>query len=239
MIHYESLFQACRELFGEEVCISHDFLHYLQPCGIKSAFRRKAKETHPDAHFGSSVGSSGHAEGFRKARSAYDLLNDFLSQRERSYAKGPVRGATTGSYTSSRRDTAGFFEGSIPQSFLQIGRYLYYRQVITFRDLLHALAWQRSNRKRIGTIARSRGWLGPSEVNFIMSSAVPGRFGEKAVKLGLLNDRQVKLLLLEQKSTRQLLGQYFIQNKLLTPNELDILLRDLRRHNFQVRKMPA
>ena len=42
------LFQACETIFGSEVKVSNDFLEYLQPIGIKTAYRKRAFETHPD-----------------------------------------------------------------------------------------------------------------------------------------------------------------------------------------------
>lgn len=42
------LFQACETIFGPEVNVSIEFLEYLQPIGIKTAYRKRALETHPD-----------------------------------------------------------------------------------------------------------------------------------------------------------------------------------------------
>jgi hypothetical protein len=42
------LFQACETIFGPEVNVSIDFIEYLQPMGIKTAYRKRALETHPD-----------------------------------------------------------------------------------------------------------------------------------------------------------------------------------------------
>ena len=41
------VFRACRTLFGPELCLSHDFLNYLQPDGVRSAYRKRAKSVHP------------------------------------------------------------------------------------------------------------------------------------------------------------------------------------------------
>lgn len=42
------LYDACGVLFGPQVDISFEFFRYLQPSGLKDAFRKKALETHPD-----------------------------------------------------------------------------------------------------------------------------------------------------------------------------------------------
>jgi hypothetical protein len=45
---HSELYHACRILFGTELQCSPEFLDYLQISGVKSAFRRRAMETHPD-----------------------------------------------------------------------------------------------------------------------------------------------------------------------------------------------
>ena len=42
------LFNACRTIFGSQVNVSTEFLRYLQPVGVKSAYKKRALETHPD-----------------------------------------------------------------------------------------------------------------------------------------------------------------------------------------------
>ncbi len=46
------LFRSCEILFGPELRISSEFLDYLEVNGVKSAFRKRALETHPDRHAG-------------------------------------------------------------------------------------------------------------------------------------------------------------------------------------------
>ena len=72
------LFQACATIFGPEIKISYDFLKYLQPVGIKTAYRKKAFELHPDRN------SDQHAEQlFRELNEAYALLTD--ADKRRNY----------------------------------------------------------------------------------------------------------------------------------------------------------
>ncbi len=42
------LFEACETIFGPDVNLSIEFLEYLHPVGIKTAYRKRALETHPD-----------------------------------------------------------------------------------------------------------------------------------------------------------------------------------------------
>lgn len=234
-MQYENLFDACRELFGSELDMSRDFLHYLQHSGIKSAFRRKAKETHPDTFSGHTVQvQAAQAEQFCKARTAYEMLCRFISQREAVPARRPARQPAERPRYQAAMDNGEYCRSEIPQRPLQIGRYLYYCRVITFRELTHALAWQRGTRRPLGAIAREWGWMTASQVGAVMVSRLPGRFGDKALRLGFLDHSRLRLLLMEQKLRHRRIGHYFIERRLVTSRELDLYLRELRLHNLRV-----
>ena len=83
-LHSETaVFNACRTLFGKEVNLSRDFLNYLQPSGAKTAFRSRAKAHHPDAHASASKNiRNQQTERFREIRQAYDLIIEFLENRQ-------------------------------------------------------------------------------------------------------------------------------------------------------------
>ena len=78
------LFNACQVLFGHEVSINRQFLDYLQLAGVKSAYRRKAFETHPDM-----LAGKGHdnpkqgADLFLAVQKAYENLTTYLDARAR------------------------------------------------------------------------------------------------------------------------------------------------------------
>ena len=103
--------------------------------------------------------------------------------------------------------------------------------MISFQELLQAVSWQRSSRGSLGLIAREWGWMTAAEVFTVITAKVPGRFGEKAIRLGLLDPARLQMILMEQKIRHQRIGQYFVQSKLLTPQELNVLLKELRLHN--------
>jgi hypothetical protein len=235
---YDHLFEACRELFGPEIETGPEFLHYLQSSGIKSAFRRKAKETHPE-HFAQKPLhlQDLHAAEFCRVKSAYEALSLFVSQREQS-AAGARRSQAWPRYRQPSGKSAGgeYGSASVPGRVLQLGRYLYYRKVISFVELLQAISWQRSCRGPVGLIAREWGWMSAADVFAVVSAEMPGRFGEKAIKLGMLNSVRLKMILVEQKLRHRRIGQYFLQSKMLTSGELDGYLRDLRLHNSRFGK---
>ncbi|WP_306547949.1 J domain-containing protein [Desulfobulbus sp.] len=80
----QQLLRACTVLFGAEVMVSRGFLDYLQLSGLKSAYRRRALETHPDGD--RTASSACDAAKFFEVREAYARLLDFLRRRDGSGA---------------------------------------------------------------------------------------------------------------------------------------------------------
>ncbi len=241
--------RACRTLFGDHVDISRDFLYYVQPSGVKSAYRKKAKETHPDLFAGDPVHiQQKQTELFRGILQAYDVLNLFFKQRESAaWRPGVVR---THSYrakkqaapkaASPERPAPGqgdeiYYNGPVPRRRLRIGQYLYYRGKITFGSLIKAVIWQRRQRPSFGDIAVQWGMLDSEGVKRTFNlCGRPRLFGEKAVELGLLTVFQVNTILLYQQSQQDRMGTYFVQHNILSQNELERLVLDLKQHNAEI-----
>jgi hypothetical protein len=240
-----TVLQACRTLFGPGTDISRGFLHYIQPDGARSAYRKKAKETHPDFYCteDSSIQQQQTAL-FRDILDAYDIINRFFKEREEGLwtasfdtAPRPDRKETDHAW-SSRPRSAGrqsgddHYQGPVPLRVLEFGRYLYYTGNISFGALIGALAWQRMQRPVIGSIALRWGWLGKASIERITAApAMPGRFGEKAVRLGLLSDFQIRTLLYYQRTQQERIGKYFVLGKILTAERLEHLARKMYEHN--------
>jgi hypothetical protein len=248
--------QACQTLFGKDVDITRDFLSYVQPSGVKSAYRKKAKETHPDL-FAADSPSLQQMKTilFREILRAYHVLTLFFKQREEGAwnpaprVPRPHRRGREDRQTAPPSGTAGarqggtsYFRGSVPFRTLQIGQYLYYRGKISFEALINALIWQRKQRPSLGDIALRWGLIDPGGIKQISGSCErPRRFGEKAVEMGLLTIFQVNTILLYQRSQQDRLGKYFILNQTLFPEELERLALELKEHNVRVlaNSMPA
>ena len=80
---HRELFRSCEILFGRELQVSADFLDYLQESGVKSAFRRRAMETHPDRQVGKDLqAQSENIALFYSVRQAYENLLEFLREKE-------------------------------------------------------------------------------------------------------------------------------------------------------------
>lgn len=127
-----------------------------------------------------------------------------------------------------------FYEGDVPRKQLPLGMYLYYTKQISFQMLAHALAWQRDLRPSMGTLAKAWKWLDDGDIEWILkATAIPGKFAERACRMGYLTHQQSNLLLIQQRSMQPQVGQYFIANGVLSPAQLNLVLRDLARHNHQ------
>ncbi|HUJ17214.1 MAG TPA: J domain-containing protein [Nitrospirota bacterium] len=245
--------QACQTLFGDHVNISRDFLSYLQPSGVKSAYRKKVKENHPDFFTSDPLPIQQKQTAlFRDILQAYDVLTLFFQQREKDAYKPAPAAARQHQPRPRKQDAAhstaasdapprakgddARYRGSMPHCTLQTGQYLYYRGKITFETLINALIWQRKQRPSFGDIAVRWGLLDSDGLNRIFSQCgKPRLFGEKAVELGLLTVFQVNTILLYQRSQQKLLGGYFVQKNLLAKDELERLVRELKQHNSAMR----
>jgi hypothetical protein len=238
------IISACRILFGPGVDVTREFLHYLQPEGVRHAYRNRARECHPDS--GGRYGNPDkRTELFRRSVEAYELLNDFLQNRKPT---NPLR--STSSYKSTRPQPVRrpqikveraanekYYSGPLPALCLKLGLYLYYSGAVSYQALVRSLLWQRSQRPPLGEFACSWGWIDKEAVPVILSAThLVGPFGERAVKLGLLSESQLNILVLHQRFIQQPIGRYFVKNSLLTESELLRHLRELARHNEQVRK---
>jgi len=242
--HENEVFSACRTLFGSEVHLSLDFLGYLQPGGVKAAFREQAKQNHPDL-FASHAPEIQHrqSELFRQVREAFELMQAFIKHRDEEQGQCAHRvfhGARPQTWARPkrppRRPAAGyFFRGAVPARRLEFGSYLYYRGLISYQSLIDALVWQRRQRPVLGDIARRWSWLSELDILTICRDRGGyGRFGEKAVRLGLLGQGQVQTLLFFQRSRQQKIGRYFIEAGLLSELQIERLAAECHQHNSRV-----
>lgn len=231
---------ACRTLFGPGIQLSPDFLDGLQTGGVKAAFREQVKQNHPDlfAAQGAHIQNQ-RTESFRALLKAVSLLQEFLGHRDKTSAPAtaarPEPRRTDPEPTPEARPAAGdFYRGPLPSRSLEFGSYLYYRGTISYRTLLAALAWQRRQRPTIGDLARHWQWLNAAEILRICRERnVYGRFGEKAIQLGLLRPDQVQTLLVCQRAQQRKIGQYFIASGLLSPVRVETLVQEMHRHNLR------
>lgn len=130
-----------------------------------------------------------------------------------------------------------YFSGVVPNQKLHLGMYLYYSKHISFQMLAYALAWQRDLRPRMGTLAKAWKWLEDDDIDWILqSTSIPGRFAERAYRMGYLSKQQFEVLIRQQRIMQTPFGQYFLANGILSISQLNKALQDLSRHNASVHK---
>ncbi len=231
------VFRACRTLFGPELTLSHDFLAYLQPSGVRSAYRKQAKIVHPDrfavaaAHI-----QAQHHRLFQDLNQAHQTILDYLKHRcfKASVASPRPYSPPRHSPPRQRQDPPQWRtqQTRLPKRPLQFGLFLYHMNIIPFNEMVAAIIWQRQQRPKLGEIARNWGWLSEANINTILNSRLGlSRFGEKAEKLGFLTPQQIRTVLYFQRSKQPPMGRYFIEHGYFNEATLQDLLQQLADHN--------
>ncbi len=234
-----ALINACHTLFGKDLFISKDFLWYLQPAGLKAAYRQKAKEAHPDRFNDlAPLDQQQKTAFFQEVNQAYDLLRSFFSDREEASERPKPKPTARKSRAKTAANSAAKHNAfrRVPERTLEFGQYLYNRGLITYIQLIEALVWQRKQRPSIGQLAVNFGWLKSDDTDRVTRTrgTTYNRFGERAIKLGLLSSGQVQVLLKHQRNLHQKLGEYFIEHKILAKGEVEHLAQKLAEHNQRI-----
>lgn len=135
--------------------------------------------------------------------------------------------------TSARHCHRTWRERSIPSRKLLFGHYLYYAGATNWQTIIKALVWQRTGRPRLGEIGRRFGWLTDQDILTILRKRkLSESFGASAVSLGLLTDKQVRLMVFQQSRLQKKIGDYYLQHKLLSPLQLNELATRFTKHNI-------
>jgi hypothetical protein len=242
-----SVIRACRILFGNELDVNLDFLRSLERGSVKSAFRRRAIETHPDRFFTSDpFYVNEQTIKFIEVTGAYKRLNDFIADRKltaldpfaraRQTASGQQKTGPGGAQPRQSR----FFHGNLPHRRLLFGEYLYYTGSIPYHVLTEAILWQRGLRPRFGDIAlRWRLVSGAALDEIVRGKRFGELLGDSAVRLGKLSRFQVNTVLFFQRNKQRPIGEYFTANGHIMHFILRRLLNEQRIHNEQFRALYA
>jgi hypothetical protein len=258
------LFQACETIFGPEIKVSIDFLEYLQPTGIKTAFRKRAFETHPDRAKALGSFAIDLNEEFINVRKAYErlllfvetknegtvsasLFNDLRPQQDYShqstenysYNNTQYKSGQKKGYHNQRRKSHPdhFHTGTLPKGNLLLGQFLYYSGLISWQTLIEAICWQRRQRPLIGQIAVAWGLISYQDVLRILTvRAFDEKFGECALRTGYISNFELFALVGKQKKLQHPFGEYFIQSGILSSKELMSMAQKHQLHNLTAYK---
>ena len=249
------LFNACAVLFGTDVNVSTDFLKYLKVPGLKAAYRKRAFETHPDRAATLAEPALRLEERFKEVTLAYEQLSAFIeSPRKYSLWNYAFQRTATPDSTGKTRRTYGtqdqrspgkdyrhsrshgirehFWQGNLPKTKLFLGRYLYYSRIISMRSLIEAIVWQKRQRPMVGNIAIQWDWLTQDDIRSILTMRSPGeKFCECALRCGYMSPYQQSILLVRQQMLQPRIGSYFINQNIVTLQEMEYVVDQLRSHN--------
>lgn len=248
------LLPACQVLFGPEHGLGHGFLESLHEDLVKTVFRRRAFETHPDRAHSAGLDPLDMTRRFQEVHAAKELLYRYLASRaeapllaaNRHGAARPAAASPAPTARGGRRARAKtppkhrqpqpgdyFWGGRVPDRQLPIGEYLYYCGRISLQDLIAAIHAQRTQRPIFGQLAEQRGFLRPAALTALLRQKRPGeRLGDAALRLGLLTPYQRDVILGAQRALQRPFGRHFTDAGLLSVLELTEAVRAQRHHNF-------
>lgn len=139
-ISRDQIRRAFRLLFGPQMTFSDDVLNYIQPSGIKSAFRAQVKLKHPDLADREERSPGEMTEEFRTLYDAYRLLMELKSRRFRRTE--PPDTASPPRTGTENRDF--FYQGTkVPPHHMRLGEFLFYSKVISWQTLIQAIIFKK------------------------------------------------------------------------------------------------
>jgi len=235
----QELFDACLVLFGPETTVSEEYLRYLKPAGLKSAYRKIALETHPDRARTLGKRPSELNARFAEVSLAYRRLNAAINRDGVMLADPPpdYRAAEKPAQPPKkkkqrRKHPDHFFRGTPPQRRLLFGQFLFYSGIVSWKTYIRALIWQRRQRPLLGQIAMEWGLLTLQDIRKILAARKLGeKFGESAVRQGYLKAYNLLALLGKQRRLQARFGEFFLQNGWFTKEQVDAFHKMQQLHN--------
>jgi hypothetical protein len=226
---------------------------------LKTTYRRRAMETHPDrAHLVGRPEGALAAE-FRRVAEAYSLLSSAAAERSGpapspasaprqarpprprpASSRAPPRPAPPRASAAPRARRVVDPE-ALPHRRLRLAEYLYYSGRVPFTAFVEAVAWQRRQRPPVGRIAVEWGFLDAEDVGRLLElrrvrAAQDVPLGEFAVRMGYLTSFQLLAVLGRQLRLQRRIGQFFVERGLLGAEELDEARVRMLRHNLRWRE---
>ncbi|RPH52373.1 MAG: J domain-containing protein [Desulfobacteraceae bacterium] len=242
----QEILNAYNVIFGSSVGTSVDILRHLHPSALKTAYRRKALETHPDRSL--IVGKMENEMNgcFVEVTLAYEILQSALKNLHSNGAGyndhiRRVFGRRTTDTVNLNNASDLYYRGRIPKHRLLIGQFLYYSGIVSWGRLIEAISWQKRQRPPIGQIAMKWGILSEYDIQAILKQRslernFHKRFGEYARLKGYITSYELLALLGKQRMFHRPIGEYFIEKRILPADNMDKMLERLRNHNRLVSK---
>ncbi len=254
-LSFDEVVRAGRVLFGPAFAARGRWRD-----GLRSAFRRRALETHPDRALALGRDAAELSSEFAAVADAYRALSELrvvppppprAPPRPRprprqpwpQRARRPSAPAAPSARTASSAPAAPFAPtppSAIPPRRLRLAEFLYYSGRVPWSAFIEAIARQRRERPPVGSIAVGFGFLTSAEVTELLArrladAAYQVPFGEYAVQEGYLTPFQLLATLARQLRLQRPIGQYFVEQGLVGEPELDALRRRMYAHNLRWR----
>ena len=253
----EQHFRSCEILFGSELTISSEFLDYLQLSGLKTAYRKRAMETHPDRiHGNGRLIRQRNNDSFHAVQEAYEDLLVFLTTKEKARQRAARKPEATVFPPRKRppasplrpiilpdekhrgavyANTERLYRGDLPHRPLLFGHFLYYSGLTNWRTIARILFWQRIERPRLGELGHRFGIFKHEDITRILRNKVPLQpFGQTARRLGIVTENQLQVLIVQQQRLQKKFGTILLEKNLVNHYELHELLLQFRRHNADI-----
>jgi len=250
------IFAAFQLLLAPNAQHGIEVLESIQESEIKKAYRKKALMTHPDRFATRNAAYQKLcSQRFIEVNNAYETLITYLRAKARGFNftrdtaeknqpsnmgnkhPGQPYSSKDRSEGRSRQNfTRTFRQKDFPRCRLRFGEFLYYSGAIDWRMLIKALEWQSNLRLRLGEIAQKWRWVDEPQIARLIKNGHPRKLiGELMLLHNLITPFQLKVLLRQQNKTKKPIGQYFVQQRLMTEGEIQGILSRQRKHNLAFR----
>jgi hypothetical protein len=230
------ILQACRLLFRPDFEFTMDYIKSLNINSLKSAYRNKIFDSHPDRAKLLGLDAVELCEIFKIIDEAYKKLSAYIIEYEEKNEK--IRRKEF--IIKTRQDDSRIIIKKYPDHELLFGQFLFYSGHISLNMLLDAIHWQRLQRPSFGEIALKMNFLHTEDIGKILrNKSNRERFGECAVRFGIINSFQFRSILEKQQKSHLQIGQYFIRKRILSPDNINASYKLQHEHNCRVKKIKS
>ncbi|MDY6934145.1 MAG: J domain-containing protein [Spirochaetota bacterium] len=236
----DEIINAFLLLFDPIRKVSPNLISGLKQEEIKTAYRKKAFETHPDRAKSIGESESDMAERFKQVNLAYEKLYSFLENNLSSLnnINSSESDHNSNKSNSKRKKWASdpFYNGIIPNMELLIGQFIYYSGYISWGTLIQAIVWQRRQRPLFGQIAIDWNILSEEEIREILQvKTYKDKIGEYALRNDYISLFEYMAIMGKQRNLQRPIGEYFIQNGFVNSKNMESMVKRLQVHNRRVR----
>ncbi|MBN1798164.1 MAG: DnaJ domain-containing protein [Spirochaetales bacterium] len=208
---------------------------------LKQAYRKRAMLFHPDRSKLTGMSELRLEEKFKKLSHAYNLLASLTQiKNNRAYSKQAhsMRMYRPKHFHAKHHHDYKYEKKvKVPCFRMRLAFFLYRKGIIDWNTTIEALIWQSSNRPRIGEIAVRCNYLKREHIYHILKNRIRGeKFCESAERIGLLDAFRTNVLLYLQRSYNFPIGRYFIERNILTEQEIERFVAELKEYNLRFKK---